>query len=654
VSPVLYPPQAEWLETAGTGAYAMGTVSRIRTRRYHALLMHAQSPSSGRRVLMPGFDAWIECCGQRIPLSQQCYSRGAFSPGDALKASSFEYRPWPTWTFAAAGGSWCEEFFISPKTAEAVLRWKGAALPVNARFCLRPFLACRDYHALQRRDERFRLEPQRQGACFVWRPYAAEPGLAIFTSGDYRHEPYWYDHFEYDEERARGFDYVEDLASPGVFSWALGGARPGPALILRSVEADAAVDELGCGAADYAARLAESERERRAEMSPLEFSASQYLVRRGEGASIIAGYPWFTDWGRDTFVAIRGLYISRGKLAEARAVVETWASAVVDGLAPNRFDDDAGPDYAAADTSLWFIIAAAELTAAMRTAKRGDRVFEQLCRRTTDSILAHFIRGTKYGIRADNDGLLCAGEPGRALTWMDACVEGKPVTPRIGKPVELECLWLNALNTARRRSAETERVVNTASRSFIERFWNAERGYLADVVDVNHVRGTEDASLRPNQIFAVGGLPRATVPKRIGRRVLDAVARDLYTPLGLRTLSRSDPAYRAEYAGGPAARDAAYHQGTVWPWLLGAFGEAWLRVHNDPVGRAWVIRNCADPLRASLEVGGLGHLFEITDAETPATPKGCPFQAWSLGEFLRLEGLCVGPETMKRKLHVLL
>jgi predicted glycogen debranching enzyme len=621
----------------------MGTVSRLRTRRYHTLLMHATSPSSGRRALVSGFDAWLECRGERIPLTQQRYGGGVIAPANAVPPAEFVYRPWPTWTYEVAGGSWREELFISSKTAETVLRWEGSGLPSDTRFCLRPFLACRDYHAMQARDERFRLEPQNQDGPLVWRPYPAQPGIAVYTNAGYRHEPYWYEHFEYEDERARGFDHLEDLASPGVFSWTLGGESSRPALILRSLAEEAGDPEPIGDAADYAAGLAEAEHTHRAAMTPLEFSASQYLVRRDGGASIIAGYPWFTDWGRDTFVALRGLCISQEKLEEARTIVETWAGATESGLVPNRFSDDAGPDYMAADTSLWFIIAATELIGAMRNAKRSDRAFEHHIRRTADSILAQFIRGTKYGVRADEDGLLAAGEPGCALTWMDARVHGRPVTPRIGKPVELQCLWANALETARRRSPDFQEVLKAARRSFVERFWRAERGYLADVVDVGHVKGADDESLRPNQIFAVGGLPRALVPGRIGKRVVEAVARELYTPLGLRTLAPGDPAYRPRYAGGPDQRDAAYHQGTAWPWLLGAFGEAWLRVHGDgTAGRAWVSRNCLDPLRAKLEVAGLGHLFEIADAEPPHAPGGCPFQAWSLGEFLRLERLCVG------------
>jgi len=651
---VLYSPQAEWLETAGTGAFALGTVSRIRTRRYHTLLMHAASPSSGRRVLVPGFDAWLECRGKHIPLTRQRYGGDVIAPAQVALPSDFAYRPWPTWDFAIDAGSWREEFFISSTTGESILLWENTGLPAGTRFCVRLFLACRDYHALQARDDRFHLEPKTIDGGLLWRPYPDQPGITVLTNGFYTHEPYWYERFEYDEERARGFDHLEDLASPGVFSWTIGLPEARPVLVLRSFDKISTDSPFAKDTVQYAATLEQQERDRRERMPALDFSANQYLVRRGNGASIIAGYPWFTDWGRDTFIALRGLFIVRGKLDEARAVIETWASAMEDGLAPNRFADDGVPDYAAADTSLWFIIAAFEWSGAMRTARRSDRAFDAFIRLVSASILSRLIEGTHFGVHADSDGLLAAGEPGRALTWMDARVDGRVITPRIGKPVELQCLWVNALETARRRSAEVDAIAKAARRSFVERFWDTKRGYLADVVDVDHLPGTEDVSLRPNQIFAVGGLPRGLVPKRIGKKIVDAVARALYTPLGLRTLTPDDPAYVSRYSGGPDVRDGAYHQGTAWPWLMGAFGEAWLRVHGDtPAHRGWVQRNCIDPLRASLDTAGLGHIFEIADAGAPHTPRGCPFQAWSLGEFMRLERLCSEPKLPKNRLHAI-
>jgi predicted glycogen debranching enzyme len=378
-------------------------------------------------------------------------------------------------------------------------------------------------------------------------------------------------------------------------------------------------------------------------MSPIEFSASQFIVRRGAGATIIAGYPWFTDWGRDTFIALRGLCLALGKIDEARTIIETWADAAENGLLPNCFCDDRDtPDYHSADTSLWFVIAANEVAQEFRRAKRSARAFEARVRKITDAILARYMRGTDFGVRVDDDGLVIAGgSPGHALTWMDACVHGAAVTPRIGKPIEVQCLWVNALETARRRSPEISALLKTARRSFVNRFWRADRGYLADVADAGLDLGAEDESLRPNQIFAVGGLPHALVPKPMARQVVEAVHRELYTPLGLRTLGPGDPAYRGRYAGGSADRDSAYHQGTVWPWLMGPFGEAHLRVHDaTPSARDWVRTHCLAPLRTRLETVGFGHLPEIANGDSPHAVSGCPFQAWSLGEFLRLERLC--------------
>lgn len=642
-----YSPHAEWLETAGNGAYATGTVSRVRTRRYHTLLMHADSPSSGRRMLVPGFDAWIEFGGTRFPITQQRYHGAEPDPGFWGTITDFEFRPWPAWTFATPAGTWREELFISADSGETVLRWSGADVPPAARFYLRPFLSCRDYHALRTRDDSFNMEPvQIDDSLLVWRPYLDAPGMAIFTSGTYSHEPYWYEHFDYSEERTRGFDHMEDLASPGVFSWPLGHGAPEPAAILRALAPGAPDPGPIADVSEHATALASEERERRLVPEPLAIAAEQYIVNRGAGKTIIAGYPWFADWGRDTFIAIRGLCLSRGDLDNAQAIVVTWADVAEDGLLPNCFCDDRDtPDYCAVDTALWFIIAAHELLAECRRVKRSDRAFAARVRKLSDAILAQFISGTNFAIRADEDGLIAAGVPGRALTWMDARVNDEPVTSRVGKPVEVQCLWVNALETARRRSPDMNALLKTARRSFVDRFWHAGRGYLADVVDAGHIPGTEDAALRPNQIFAVGGLPSALVPKRIGRKIMETVHRELYTPLGLRTLAPGDPAYCGRYTGGPAERDSTYHQGTAWPWLMGPFGEAYLRVHGATAeARAWVREHCLDPLRAHIELNGLGHLPEIASGDPPHTPDGCPFQAWSLGEFLRLEKLCAAKE----------
>jgi predicted glycogen debranching enzyme len=364
------------------------------------------------------------------------------------------------------------------------------------------------------------------------------------------------------------------------------------------------------------------------------------VVRRGRGSTLIAGYPWFTDWGRDTFIALRGLCLATGRLTDARSILVEWAGLVSEGMLPNRFVDHGGAaEYNTIDASLWFVIAVHDYLAAM--ARRRLKVPAQDRRALEDAvraILAGHIQGTRYGIRATEDGLLAGGEPGVQLTWMDAKVGDWVVTPRIGKPVEIQALWLNALRVAEWFTEEFRPRYDRGAATFAERFWNGEWGYLHDVIDADHEAGKVDPSFRPNQIFAIGGLPFQLLDGPRARQVVDAVEQVLWTPLGLRTLAPGSWGYRPVYAGDMLARDGAYHQGTVWPWLLGPFVEAWVRVRGNSVeARHEARQRFLDPLLAHLNEAGLGHISEIADADAPHTPRGCPFQAWSMGEALRLQ-----------------
>jgi predicted glycogen debranching enzyme len=351
-------------------------------------------------------------------------------------------------------------------------------------------------------------------------------------------------------------------------------------------------------------------------------------VQAGARRTIIAGYPWFTDWGRDTFIAMRGLLLARNRIDVASIILADWAGHVSEGMLPNRFPDGAEPpQYNAVDASLWFVIAAHET---MAVAGRSARLVQAI-----DAILDGYTRGTRFGIRMADDGLLACGEPGVQLTWMDARVNGRVITPRTGKPVEVQALWINALRLSG-RSAEAGR----ASAAFRTRFVKAGGG-LYDVVDVDHVQGRVDASVRPNQLFAVGGLPAALLEGDDARAVVDVVETALVTPAGLRSLAPSDPAYCGRYEGGPEQRDGAYHQGTVWPWLTAAFVDAWLRVHgSDAAAKCYARQRFVEPLEARVGAAGIDHLFEIADGDAPHTPRGCPFQAWSLGELIRARKLC--------------
>ena len=363
-------------------------------------------------------------------------------------------------------------------------------------------------------------------------------------------------------------------------------------------------------------------------------------MRRGSGHTIIAGFPWFTDWGRDTFIAMRGLVLARLRYDVAASILLAWADTVSEGMLPNRFPDHGSePEFNSVDASLWFVIVVHEFLAAARPAAS---VRARLAG-AVEAILDGYAAGTRFGIRMDDDGLLACGVPGLQLTWMDARVDGHEITPRIGKPVEIQALWINALRGAGGRHAV---LAERAQAAFAARFWNAAAGALYDVVDVDHVAGTADARMRPNQILAVGGLPHRLLAGDRASAVVAAVERDLVTPLGLRTLARSDPAYQPRCEGGVAQRDGAYHQGTVWPWLIGAFVDAWLHVNGDDGAHRFEARQrFLTPLLSHLQVAGLGHVSEIVDGDPPHMPRGCPFQAWSLGELIRALARTASPDT---------
>jgi predicted glycogen debranching enzyme len=646
VSPAPVDPTAEWLEADGLGCFASGTVGGERRRRYHGILQAALTPPTGRVLLLNGYDAWIERAdGSTEFLTVQRYAPDA-SSRDFGHLSSFQVDPWPTWTYRLADGTTIEhELFVPAARALAVLRWRAVAPMGPVRLVVRPFLSGRDIHALHHENPAFRFDADLSVERVCWQPYPSLPPILAAHDGAYAHRPVWYRAFQLDEERARGFDHLEDAGSPGTLSWDLAradaicifaaGGHPGSELL--GTEPPAAV----------AARLRRAELLRRRRLgSALDRAADTYLVGRGDGHTIIAGYPWFTDWGRDTFIALRGLCLATGRLRVARSILGQWAGTVSRGMLPNRFPDDGGePEFNSVDASLWFVVVVGELlAAAARAGKPVPTAERRRLEAAVVAILEGYERGTRYGIGADEDGLLRAGVPGVQLTWMDAKIGDWVVTPRIGKPVEVQALWINALRVGAAVDSRWGALADRAQASFAARFWNPERSCLFDVVDSDGVSGRTDATLRPNQIFAVGGLPHPVLSGTRARAVVDTVEHELLTPLGLRSLGPAESGYQPRYEGGPRERDAAYHQGTVWPWLLGAWVEAWLRVVGDDAEhRAAARRRFLEPVLAHRAEAGLGHVSEIADAEPPHTPRGCPFQAWSVGEILRLERLLAKP-----------
>ena len=642
-------PLFEWLESDGLGGFASHTSHGTRTRRYHALLLVSRTPPTDRRVLVNGVEAVVETGGARLALTSQTYKPPS-EGGDPVTGHDgrplpfhFDASVWPSWTYDLGDGRTIEHSIVVPSgSPRVVLSWRlvgggGGAVTL----VVRPFLSGRDYHSMHHEnpDFNFAVAADVPGGRFVLQPYPSEPVVVAVSNGAFQEEPHWYRDFFYVVDHERGLDATEDLGAPGTFRFNL---SEQPALLVFGT--DAATRGMDSRSLDRQVRgIHDAERTRRlGASSALDRAASSYLVDRGNGRTVLAGYPWFTDWGRHTFISLRGLCLATGRLSEARRVLVQWSTAVSEGMLPNRFtDSEEAPEFNSVDASLWFIVAVHELRLAeSRSGFAAPPAEDRDLNAAIVAILRGYAAGTRHGIRMDADHLLAAGEPGVQLTWMDAKVGDYVVTPRIGKPVEIQALWINALRIGSLIEPSFIEWAEVAERAFGARFWNEEARYLYDVVDADHVSGRLDGRVRPNALFAIGGLPFQVLRGERARAVVDLAEATLLTPAGPRSLSPDDPQYCGAYRGGVWSRDTAYHQGTVWPYLMGAFVEAWIRTR----GRSKVARHEArlrflNPMVALLDPHGLGHLPEIAEGDPPHAPRGCPFQAWSVGEALRLDRL---------------
>ncbi|MDQ6705217.1 MAG: glycogen debranching protein, partial [Acidobacteriota bacterium] len=387
-------------------------------------------------------------------------------------------------------------------------------------------------------------------------------------------------------------------------------------------------------------RRAETGR-RKALGNGLPAAATQFLVKRGHGDTIIAGYPWFEDWGRDTMISLPGLTLATGRPEIAKSILVEWSRFVDRGMLPNRFPDAGSkpgnqPEYNTADAALWFFEA---LRAVIEHTGDYSFVSDALYDILAD-IVAWHQRGTRYGIHVDADGLLAAGAPGVQLTWMDAKVRDWVVTPRRGKPVEIQALWYNALRIMEDLSLRRGlpgpygEMAEAAKHAFVAQFWNESAGCLYDVIDGD----LRDSAIRPNQVIALSLKYRMPYTWQ-AKSILEVVERELLTPFGLRTLAPGDPNYRGRYEGDTAARDGAYHQGTVWPWLIGPFIAAYLEGHRNSAEAVARARSWLEPLRQFQDSAGAGQIPELFDGDAPHQPRGCTAQAWSVAEVLRASKL---------------
>jgi predicted glycogen debranching enzyme len=642
----------EWLIANKIGAYASSSVVGANTRRYHGLLVAATAPPVGREVALSTVMEQVLIGGRMFELATNEFS-GAFSPRGFSLLAEFRNDVAPTWLWRFENVEIHKEIVLAETSNAVAIRYTlhgPPGVPVELR--LWPFAALRDFHTLRKVEapHQMTFETIPGGVAVQDRLRQGHALHVASQEAAFTARPQWWHRFHYRTDIARGQDGQEDLYTPGVFSYQL---------------ADGQSCQLNAGMGEHVPLgFATTLDRRRGRLETLASSVptrgdmltrrlavatDAFVVQRSfasaaPSATIMAGYHWFADWGRDTFISLPGLLLATGRFDLARQVFSTFAAHISSGLVPNRFDDYLPiAHYNSIDASLWFIIAADRYV----TASGDQQFWRHTLGPAAKSILTGYQEGTMFDIRADADGLLSGGWAQTQLTWMDAKLGNEVITPRHGKAVEVNALWHAAHQLVARRSADTDpqwarrcqERADIIGPAFVKAFWWEEGGYLCDCILDGHC----DTSLRPNQVLAVS-LPHCPLDPRQQKSVVQHIREQLLTPVGLRTLSPFDSRYRRAYGGSWESRDRAYHQGTVWAWLMGPFIEAYLKVENfKPFALAQAAQWLA-PLEKHLEQAGLGFISEIFDGDPPHEPKGCIAQAWSVAEVLRVKLLLASLE----------
>lgn len=649
--------QKEWIVTNGLGGYASSTALGLNTRKYHGLLVAALHPPGYRTVCLQKLD-------EEITVDREVYMLGCNEFNGAIWPEGFSYltdfsvAPYPRYSYAAGQVEVEKNLFMLYKknavVAHYCIRNSGSK---EAVFRVTPLVTCRHFHSV---INKYQLSFEQQNDLAQVQITFEKPKTVISirtTKGSFQTRPNWLERVLYREETARGESSIDDGYQPGFFKLAVPANSEKEFAVIASAEninpqTSEHLNWVEASTADAKAFF-QKELHRQSDIinafyngcpqvTPSDWlswallAADTFIVNGFNGGkSVIAGYHWFERWGRDTFISLPGLLLVTRRFDEARLVLISFGKFCTDGLIPNFLSDlSLRPSCNTVDSSLWYV------NSVLRYVKyTGDFDFvkNQLWTSLTDIIESH-IAGTSYGIRMDQDGLLAHGP---RLTWMDAEVNGKPVTPREGKAVEIQALWYNAIKTMQLLSSKfkeqnlADTCMSLAVRvkaAFNSKFWNSSRGCLFDVLE----KSGFDASLRPNQVIAAS-LDFSALEQEKATQMVEVVQRELLTPCGLRTLERGDPAYRGKYLGDRTRRDEAYHTGTVWPWLLGPFTTAFLKTQGfTPESRAYAAENFIQPLFSTqASQAGLGTVNEVFDGEPPHTPRGCISQAWSIAEPLR-------------------
>jgi predicted glycogen debranching enzyme len=643
----------EWLITNGIGGYASSTVSGINTRRYPGLLVAATHPPVGRLVMLSKVEDALIIDGTRVDLSTNLYGESVLHPQGHRNLQHFHLDPFPIYTYAGEGFVLEKSIYMARGENTVVIEYALTNCSKDAEIQLEiaPLIAFRDYHATTHANADINPNFTESGETITLKPYGDLPALHIaHNANEIVSTGVWYYNFEYSEERARGLDHREDLFSPFTLKVSLKGKSK--TTLIASTEPHAVADAATIRSAEMRRH---HEIERRAASTgrnadlirALSVAAEHFIVVRPPFKTVIAGYHWFGDWGRDTMIALPGLLLCTDQPEAAKEILLQFLRHIHGGMLPNRFPDQGEtPEYNTVDATLWFVDAIWQYLN-FRADARWRREALELIRTQfypgLKSIIHHHLAGTHYGIHADADGFLWAGDDSTQLTWMDAKVGDIAITPRAGRPVEIQALWYNALRTVEEfgrtfgdvaAADYCAGVANRLKANFERVFWNAKNDCLYDVVS----ELSADGSIRPNQVLAVSLRHNLLDPAKT-RKVLEIAKKHLLTSYGLRTLAPSDSRYRPRYGGDVWSRDSAYHQGTVWPWLAGPYFASLLRYADNADAAVAEAQAWLDRFSGHLEEACLGQVSEVFDGEEPHNPGGCIAQAWSVAELLRLAKL---------------
>jgi predicted glycogen debranching enzyme len=625
--------ECEYLETNGLGGWSGSSIVGSHTRRYHGLFVAAINPPTDRMVLLSKLDETIVVDADRFELSSNVYVGDVIHPNGNQYLESFTKEFFPEWIYKVNGIELTKTICMIHGGNAVVVRYKVEKANLPFTLELLPLMAARGYHELAHASPRMHWDTDFSNGIFHNQPDGINHVYISIPGSSYDHTPVWFYNFKYNVDQYRGLDHTEDLFNHGKFSVKLN--EDDELYIIISTTDPRGKDGKELMKQELKRRKKLLKDQPGAEtLQQLILAADQFIVKRNEDLkTVIAGYHWFTDWGRDTMISLPGLTLSTGRFDDAKKIIAAFAQSVSRGMLPNRFQEKEPPEYNNVDGTLWYFIAVYKYLQAT-----NDRKFilNEILPVLKNIIDWHF-KGTRYNIHVDEDGLLYAGEVGQQLTWMDARIGNWVVTPRMGKPVEIQALWYNVLKifaallrlNKQGKDADTvELSAGKAKESFDQLFWYEEGNYLYDVIDEN---GKPDPTLRPNQLFAVS-LPFSLIEGEKANAILKVVEEKLYTPLGLRSLPADDIHYIHHYGGDQWHRDSSYHEGTVWSWLLGPYVDALVKVKTQNSK----VKSVIDNFIYHLNEGCIGQVSEIFDADAPHHPRGCVAQAWGVAEVLRV------------------